>query len=70
MKKFADNGWKVAGFYKNNAGPEVKNVTYYQMDVADWRSIQKAFDAAFCGNEKDRLLGELCGGCYPKPFWK
>lgn len=45
-KKFADNGWKVVGFYQNT-----KIDGYYQMDVADGESIKSAFDKAFsdCG---------------------
>ena len=60
-ERFAKEGWKVAGFYKNNAGPEVKNVTYYQMDVADGESIKKAFDKAF--SEMVRVDGLVnCAG--------
>ena len=29
-RKFADGGWRVAGFYRNSAGPEIENVKYYQ----------------------------------------
>ncbi len=60
-KKFADNRWRVAGFYKNNSGPEIKNVTYYQMDVADWGSIQKAFDKAFAETGRVDCLVNCAG---------
>ena len=46
-KKFVTEGWKVAGFYRNAAGPKMDGITYYQVDVADWGSIQKSFDKAF-----------------------
>ena len=39
-KKFAGEGWKVAGFSNKTEG-------YYQMDVADGESIKKAFEKAF-----------------------
>lgn len=42
VKKFADNGWKVAGFYNKT---QTKN--YYQLDVSDPESIKKAFEQAF-----------------------
>lgn len=42
VKKFSDNGWKVAGFYNKT---QTKN--YYQLDVADPDSIKKAFERAF-----------------------
>lgn len=42
VKKFSDNGWKVAGFYNKT---QTKN--YYQLDVAEPESIKKAFDKAF-----------------------
>lgn len=38
-KKFADNGWKVAGFSNKTEG-------YYQMEMNDYNSIQKAIKQA------------------------
>ncbi|HJZ06269.1 hypothetical protein A2634_02360 [Candidatus Amesbacteria bacterium RIFCSPHIGHO2_01_FULL_48_32] len=46
-RKFADGGWRVAGFYRNSAGPEIENVKYYQLDVSDWESVNVAFDKAY-----------------------
>jgi len=60
-KKFASEGWRVAGFYKNNSGPGVKNVTYYQIDVADGESIKKAFDKAFVDMGKVDCLVNCAG---------
>ena len=39
-KKFASQGWKVAGFSNKTEG-------YYQMDAGDGESIKKAFTKAF-----------------------
>ena len=45
-KKFAANGWKVVAFYRNSPGPEIENVSYYQLDVTDWESISRGFETA------------------------
>jgi len=45
--KFGDNGWKVAGFYKQNKIENSESVKYYQIDVAEPESIKKAFEQAF-----------------------
>ncbi|OGB84936.1 hypothetical protein A2994_01265 [candidate division Kazan bacterium RIFCSPLOWO2_01_FULL_48_13] len=47
VKKFADNGWKVAGFYQKNKIENSNNQNYYQLDVAEPESIKKAFEQAF-----------------------
>lgn len=46
-KKFAAEGFDVAGFYKNNPGPEVPGVTYFQVDIANPSSIEGSFTKAF-----------------------
>src|SRR3989344_2802509 len=47
VKKFVDNGWKVAGFYKQNKIENSEAVKYYQMDVAEPESVKKTFEQAF-----------------------
>ncbi|TSC87915.1 MAG: 3-oxoacyl-[acyl-carrier protein] reductase [Microgenomates group bacterium Gr01-1014_16] len=47
VRKFSDNGWNVAGFYKQTRIENTETVKYYQCDVADASSVQKAFDQAF-----------------------
>lgn len=46
-KKFASSGWHVAGFYHQNKGPQVKNIWWYQLEIASYSSIQSAFGKAF-----------------------
>lgn len=46
-KRFAKEGCQVAGFYKNKPGPEISGVKWYQVDVADSKSIESAFSKAF-----------------------
>jgi len=45
-EKFVKEGWKVAGFYRENKPEETENSKFYQMDVASWDSVNAAFDAA------------------------
>jgi len=44
--KFAQNGWQVAGFYKNNPGPNISGVNYFQMDVTNRDSVTEAMKQA------------------------
>lgn len=46
-QKFSKEGWNVAAFYKTNAGPEIPNCKYYQMDVTKLSEIKDAFSKAF-----------------------
>ncbi len=46
VKKFADNGWRVAGFYNKTQITSDKSTNYYQMDVQDYNSIAVAFKKA------------------------
>jgi len=46
-RRFSKEGWDVVGFYKNNIGPDVNGVKYYQVDVSDALLVQKAFNQAF-----------------------
>lgn len=46
-KKFASNGWKVAGFYNQKKGSEIKNVNWYQLEISDYRNIKESFGKAF-----------------------
>ncbi len=48
VKKFTDEGWFVVGFYNKTQKLENSNVVkYYQVDVGDPESVNKAFDTAF-----------------------
>ncbi|MBI2011035.1 MAG: SDR family oxidoreductase [Candidatus Colwellbacteria bacterium] len=46
-KKFASNGWSVAGFYNQKEGPKVKNISWYHLEISDYSSIKKSFEKAF-----------------------
>jgi len=46
-KKFASNDWVVAGFYNQKAGPKVKNVSWYQLEISNYSNIKKSFEKAF-----------------------
>lgn len=46
-KKFSQEGWNVAAFYKNNPGPEIPNCRYFQVDVSKSESVETAFSQAF-----------------------
>ena len=46
-KKFADNNWKVAGFYNQTQVPKIKNVAWYKFDVSKYSSIKELFEIAF-----------------------
>src|SRR3990167_5775304 len=48
-KNFSQEGWLIAGFYKIAPGPKIKNCIYYQLDVSQKNSIQKACALAFKG---------------------
>ncbi len=47
VDKFLTEGWKVAGFYRETAVEQTENSKFYQMDIVDNDSIEKAFQAAF-----------------------
>lgn len=47
VKKFASNGWKVAGFYNQKKGEKVENVTWYKLEISDYESIKESFQKAF-----------------------
>lgn len=47
VKRFSSERWQVAGFYNQSKGPEVKNVTWYQLDIAKYSNIRESFDKAF-----------------------
>jgi 3-oxoacyl-[acyl-carrier protein] reductase len=46
-KKFVSEGWEVAGFYTDKAVTDIEGVKYFQVNVADWDSIQKGFGQAW-----------------------
>lgn len=46
-ERFGKEGWKVAGFYRGNKEQDLENRKFYQMDVADPESINKAFEQAY-----------------------
>lgn len=50
-EKFLKEGWKVAGFYKNNQPKEKPGIKYYQMEAENPESIKAAFEMAHleCG---------------------
>ncbi len=45
-KRFAKEGWQVAGFYKNKPGPEVPGVKWYQMDITKSSEVESTFSQA------------------------
>lgn len=47
VDKFVSEGWLVAGFYRETKVEDTENAKFYQMDVVDNDSIQKAFDQAY-----------------------
>jgi len=47
VSKFVANGWWVVGFYNQNQGPKIKNVSWYYLDVANYSSIIEAFTSAY-----------------------
>lgn len=47
VKKFASNGWKVAGFYNQKEGPVVEGVSWYKLEISEYQSIKDAFQKAF-----------------------
>ena len=47
VRKFVENGWSVAGFYKDNKIRDAKESKYYQMDQADTKSIEAGMEKAF-----------------------
>ncbi len=62
-KKFAVNGWKVAAFYNQKAGPKLENVTWYQLEISDYKSVKESFGKA------SRNLGRIdclvnCAGIF------
>lgn len=46
VEKFLQEGWLVAGFYRQNKAEDGEGVKYYQMDVLDDFSIEKAYKQA------------------------
>jgi len=47
VEKFTTEGWRVAGFYRETKVEDTENSKFYQMDVVDNDSIEKAFQTAF-----------------------
>lgn len=47
VKKFAEKGWRVAGFYNKTQIANDQVTNYYQMNVEDPESIKSAFEKAF-----------------------
>jgi len=47
VRKFSSNGWKVAAFYNQTKGEDIKNVSWYQLDISKYASIKESFDKAF-----------------------
>lgn len=47
VDKFLAEGWHVAGFYRETKVEGLENAKFYQMDVVDNDSIEKAFGQAF-----------------------
>jgi len=46
-RKFISQGWQVAGFYKDDLGPEIEGMKYYETDVSNWQMVKESFDKAF-----------------------
>ena len=47
VQKFSGEGWRVAGFYRENKIQDTENSKYYQMDVVDYNSIQAGLKKAY-----------------------
>lgn len=47
VKKFASNGWKVAGFYNQKEGEKIENVSWYKLEISEYKSIKESFQKAF-----------------------
>ena len=47
VKKFASNGWKVAGFYNQKEGEKIEGVTWYKLEISEYKSIKESFQKAF-----------------------
>ncbi len=47
VEKFVKEGWGVAGFYSGNKIEDQEYCRYWQMDITDPASIEKAFGEAF-----------------------
>jgi len=47
VDKFLKEGWKVAGFYRETKVEDANEAKFYQMDVVDNDSIEKAFQKAY-----------------------
>lgn len=63
VKKFAKEGWKVAGFYNSKKIEDAANIKYYPMDISSFDSIEDAFRDAF--NEYGRVDCLVnCAGIY------
>lgn len=45
-KKFATRGWHIAGFFNLRPGPQIKNVHWFQLEIADYQSIKTSFEQA------------------------
>lgn len=46
-KKFASEGWKVAGFYYQSETTKIDNVTWYKLDISKYSEIKEGFNTAF-----------------------
>lgn len=46
-KKFAEKGWQVIAFYKNNPGPEILDVEYKKLDVSSEEQVKQGIEDAF-----------------------
>ena len=47
VQKFVDKGFSVAGFYNQQEGPKIKNVSWYKLDISKYSSIKESFAKAF-----------------------
>ncbi len=47
VKKFASNGWKVAGFFNQKEGEKIENVSWYKLEISEYSSIKESFQKAF-----------------------
>jgi 3-oxoacyl-[acyl-carrier protein] reductase len=63
VEKFEKQGWKVAGFYRENKPQDTENVKYFQMEIGNFESVKEAFDKAFAEfNRADALVN--CAGVF------
>lgn len=60
-QKFVQEGWLVSGFYKNNPGPEIVGVKWYQADITKYSQVEESFSKAFSDFQRIDCLVNCAG---------